>query len=94
MDFKQNCSLRSFLDGVQMESRWIYGVHVESVGEGEVQLHRQSWPGLGVDGISKLAHIRSIIIKAHQSLHHHGKQQVRRKMTGFAHYFCMPYHCS
>ena len=31
MDFKQNCSLRSFQDGVQMESRWIDGVHVESM---------------------------------------------------------------
>ena len=31
MDFKQNYRLKSFLDGVQMESRWIYGVHVESI---------------------------------------------------------------
>ena len=32
MDFKQNCSLRSFQDGV----------HVESVGEGKVQLPWQN----------------------------------------------------
>ena len=31
MDFKQNYGLKSFLDRVQMESRWIYGVHVESI---------------------------------------------------------------
>ena len=31
MDFKPNYGLKSFLDGVQMESRWIYGVHVESI---------------------------------------------------------------
>ena len=37
MDFKQNYRLKSFLDGVQMESRWIYGVHMESVGECKVQ---------------------------------------------------------
>ena len=32
-----NYRLKSFLDGVQMESMWICGVHVESVGEGKVQ---------------------------------------------------------
>ena len=31
MDFKQNYGLKSFLNGVQMESRWIYGVHVEAI---------------------------------------------------------------
>ena len=31
MDFKHNYRLKSFLDGGQMESRWIYGVHVEFI---------------------------------------------------------------
>ena len=31
MDFKQNYGLKSLSDGVQMESRWIHGVHVESI---------------------------------------------------------------
>ena len=38
MDFKQNCSLRSFQDGVQVDLWSLCGVHVESVGEGKVQL--------------------------------------------------------
>ena len=29
--------------GVQMESRWIYGVHLETVGEGKVQSIKYRW---------------------------------------------------
>ena len=38
MDFKQNCSWRSFQDGVQVDLWSPCGVHVESVGEGKVQI--------------------------------------------------------
>src|ERR1700687_5743661 len=31
MDFQQKCRVKSFLDGVHLESRWIYGVHLESI---------------------------------------------------------------
>jgi len=31
MDFIQNCRLRSFPDGLQMDSSWIYGLHLESI---------------------------------------------------------------
>ena len=45
MDFKQNYRLKSFLDGVQMESRWIYGVHVESIWNlwGSVKYRKSPW---------------------------------------------------
>jgi hypothetical protein len=31
MDFVQNCRLRSFSDGLHLDSTWVYGVQVDSI---------------------------------------------------------------
>jgi hypothetical protein len=31
MDFVQNCRLRSFSDGLHLDSTWTYGVHLDSI---------------------------------------------------------------